>query len=228
MARRPALHVRRPSDQRLVVPEPDRLAVPLRKQLRVILADQYFADEVVGDAGEELHLVRRHEHFHVADAPDVPPAHEPFGVAERRHPLRRVVDGLVVIHLRHARLVLGRQQRQHRRSLRQVAVQPLPFGRPLKRAAKIPAVPVRKRRARMRGHAAVALGLRSQRLVVFLGGLVRVRAHELVEFHSDVAVAPMPDALAHPHVGELGGRVAARVTRVGPVLAVEVVVLRRE
>src|SRR5690606_27378421 len=42
------------------------------------------------------------------------------------------------------------------------------------------------------------------------------------------AVTPVTDAALYPHLGELVGCVAARVARIGPVLAVEVEVLRGE
>src|SRR5690606_13833891 len=74
---RPALHVRGPCDERVAVPEPDRLAVPLRDLLDMLAADQHLAQEVVRDAGDELHLGRRHERLALADPALRPPAHQP-------------------------------------------------------------------------------------------------------------------------------------------------------
>jgi hypothetical protein len=48
------------------------------------LVDQDLAHEIVGDAGDELHLMRRHEHLDLVHRELGPPAHEPLGIAKRR------------------------------------------------------------------------------------------------------------------------------------------------
>ena len=166
---RPGLHVGRPDDELIAVPEADALAVPLRHFHHVLLIDQDLAHEIVGDAGRELDLVRRHEHLDLVHRELGPPAHEAFGIAERGHPLRGVRYGLVIAHLNEPLLILGRQQRYEGRGLQIAAVGPLI----LACAAPIPTVPVRHRGARVLRRAAARLGCGLQRRVVLGGRRVR-------------------------------------------------------
>src|SRR5690606_19556316 len=75
--RGPRLDVRRPGDQRVAVPEADRLAVPARHvgaQARYgavhveLAADVHLRDEVAGDAGQDLHEIGRDQHLTRIDA----------------------------------------------------------------------------------------------------------------------------------------------------------------
>ena len=170
--------------------------------------------------------MRRREHLDRSSERRLrPPAHEPFGITEGRHPLRSVGHAFVKIHLHHSLLILRREQREHRGRLQIDAPDPLIFVP----AALVVAIPIGERLSRVNRRAAGLPGFGHQGLVVFSRRLVAVRADDLLDRVVAIAVAPVRDAiLARPHVGQLPRRVASRVTLVGPVRAIQVEVLRRE
>src|SRR5665213_214781 len=103
----PALDISSPGDQGIAVPETDRLAIPLGHLLHVLAADQYFAQEVVGNTREELHTRGRDAQLEVsATRGPRPPAGEAFRQAKGGAPLLRVIHRLVVEHLDVALLIL--------------------------------------------------------------------------------------------------------------------------
>src|SRR6185436_8056195 len=122
--RDPALDVRRPGDQRVAVPEADRLAEPLRHvgpearhdaALVEFATDVDLRDQRFRGVAHVENQLGRHDEAHVAAAVLREAPHEPFGPAVRARPLRGVA-ARVVIHLLHeALLVLGLQQREIRR-----------------------------------------------------------------------------------------------------------------
>ena len=184
--------------------------------------------------GDHLHVPRRHRQLEVPGLRGLrPPADEPFGPAERRAPLRRVGDRLVIGGLHHALLIFGCEQREHCRRLRDA---PDPFRAAICGAvALVVAVPVGHRGLRVHRRPALRLGLGHQCLVVLLGRLVGVWADDTLTRPVVVAVAPRrrvgrlrADALRIPHRVQLTGVVAAVVALVQPVRAVLVEVLRRE
>ena len=74
----------------------------------MLAADQDLAKQIVRDAAQELHLRwRGHDLDGPAQSELRPPAQQPLGIAEGGHPLRRVADRLVVVHLHHPLLVSG-------------------------------------------------------------------------------------------------------------------------
>ena len=189
---------------------------------------------------------------HSHDGELVPAAHETFGPAVLRRPLRRIRVAGVIGLLDHARLILGRQQRQERRHL--VVPRAIPVR--LRVRAFVVSRPVRLRIGRVAGmHVAArpflellrrrlllrAAALRrfgEQRLVVLLRRLERIRAHD--RFARIVAVAMTPGGRRRPVVADRGRRVrapllldagravAAEIAWVRPELAVLVEVLRGE
>ena len=162
------------------------------------------------------------------------PAHEALGPAVRARPLRRVAAGVVIHLLDEALLVLGREQRQISRDLQDGAVVPRGGFRALARIARSSpaASPACRRSGRPRAR------LLQQRRVVLLGGLERVRAHDLLARIVAIAEAPrgrsrrivadQRNLVRAPDLLEADGRVAAVVAPVGPELAVLVEILGRE
>jgi hypothetical protein len=114
-----ALDVRRPADQRLAVPEPDRLAVPLRdiwpevrRAVAVFLelsADVDLRDQRLRRVAHVENEIGRHDEVDPAAAVLREPAHEALGPAVRARPLRRVAAG-VVVHLLHEALLIFRRE----------------------------------------------------------------------------------------------------------------------
>ena len=103
--RRPALDVRRPGDERVVVPEADRLAVPARHVGADARHDAFFvelpADVDVGEVvarrrAQDLHERRRHHDLMLLRAREVVAPHEAFGPAVLARPLRGVRIAFVV------------------------------------------------------------------------------------------------------------------------------------
>ncbi len=195
--------------------------------------DQHSAEEVVGNAGEEMHLLRRRHDFDLSDGELRPPPHEALGIAVRGVPLRRVVDRFVVVHLHHALLVLRREQRQDGARLVDPAVDPLRAG--ILRRPVVPAIPLGQRLPRVLRGAAGGDRFGHQRVVMFLGGPVGQAALDVVDRVVDAAVAPFSRtgrAAAHsalrPDVGELARRVAAEISGIRPEILVLVEVLRRK
>ncbi len=120
----------------------------------------------------------------------VPAAHEAFGPAVLRRPLRAIRDAFVIGLLHHALLILRREQRQDRRHL--VVPHPVPV-RLTGRVAgmHVAAVPfVRQRRVGLLRRAAALLRLREQRLVVLLRRLERIGAHDRLARIVAVAASP--------------------------------------
>ena len=198
----PADDVRRPRDQRVFVPEADRLAVPARhvgaEPRRLtrhveLAADQDVRDEVARDAGHDLDLLRRHRDVVVADRGLVPAAHEALGPAVLRLPVRDVRVAAVIGLLHEVLLILRRQQRQHRRDLHLARLVPA-----LGRGAAVAARPLVAGHGRVRvlRRAAALRRLGLQRLVVLLRRLERIRAHD--RFARIVAVATSPARRRRP------------------------------
>src|SRR5688572_4030096 len=231
----PRLDVGGPRYERGAVPETDRFAKPLRRLLHVrLLADHHLTQEVVGDARDELNVPRGHRELEISCARRLrPPADEPFGPAERRAPLRRVGDRLVVGGLNHVGLVLRREQCQHGRGLRDT---PDPLGAAIGLAVPlVVTVPIGHGGFRVDRRPALGLGRSHQRFVMFLRRLVRIRAHDSLARPVLVAVAPRggflrlrADATRVPHRVQLPRRVAAVIPLVQPVRAVLIEVLRGE
>ncbi len=178
----PALDVRRPRDQRVAVPEADGLAVPTRHVLTQarhvaveleLAADVHRRDEVARDARDDLHDRRRSDDVMLPHGRFVPAAHEAFGPAVLRRPLRFVRVAVVIGLLHEARLILRRQQRQNRRHL------DVPHAVPVlvvRRAAgvHVPTRPLFQRFcARLLLRAAALRRLGEQRRVMLLRGLER-------------------------------------------------------
>ena len=237
----PPLDVGRPGDQRVPVPEPDRVAVPLAP-LRGI-AEWKFAIKVNGPVhavADEQHDLRRHEDA----APLVargPLPHVALRPAVGLRPLVGGVDTLVIELLHHPLLVRRGQQRQHRRHLAGAHVVP---HAPLHRQElAVGAVPLGHRLVGVPGRAAAPLRVGHQRLVVLLRRLERVRAHHVLACPVHLAVAPAgrggwsgADAriirartgAAAAHVRHLAGGIAAPVPLVHPQVLVLVEILAGE
>ncbi len=220
----------------------------------MLTSDQHLPEEVVGDAADELHLVGRHGQLEVGGLRGGrPPADETFRIAEGGVPLLRVVHRLMIDHLDITLLILRRQQREDGRRLGDAAPDPALAGarapvrtvgavRRARRVARegiagVIAVPVRRGGLGVDLRPAVRLRLGQQRLVVLLGGLVRIGADDLLAREGvGAGVAPGsgggrvgtdPPLLPH-RLDHLARGVAAVVARVGPVLAVLVEVLAGE
>ncbi len=148
------------------------------------------AQEIGGDAGEELDVPGRHGELEIAALRGLrPPAHESFGIAEGRFPLRRVIDGLVVIHLHHALLIFGSEQRQDGGDLVHGAPDPLGAVIGLL-VASVVAIPIGRGGFGVNGGSALGLGGREQGFVMFLGGLIRIGADDFFARVIGAAIAP--------------------------------------
>ena len=170
--RLPGLHVARPRDQRVAVPEADRVAVPARHRgaqarnaaVRDVLhvelaADVDVRDEVARDTRRDLHEVRRRDDVVLPDGERVVAPHEAFGPAEGRRPDRVAAD-LVVGLLHRPLLVLRRQQRQQRRDLRVRAPVPRLLVARARHRALVDAVPLDGRKVLERVDARAAAAAR--------------------------------------------------------------------
>ena len=153
-----------------------RPTLKCRMKFSALLAMSCTRSGVVDEIHREVRLAREH-------------AHEAVRPAELRRPQRRVVDGLVVVHLHRAPAVLRRQQREDRRGLVDRREEPLRrFGQVRRRCvrlaralghelqgdrAAVSPVPVGRRIfARVDRRPAMRRGFREQRLVVLLRALV--------------------------------------------------------
>ena len=194
-------------------------------------ADEHASKKIVGHAGEHLNLRRGRHDLDVINREFRPPAHESFGITVGGIPLRRVVHGLVIVHLNHPLLVFRREQGEDGAGLVDAAV--LPLG---EIPAGVPSIPVGYGLFCIDRRTAGCFGLSHQRVVVFLRGLVGKLALDVVDGIVVVAVAPfggarriVADAAApRPHVGQLARRVASGVALVEPHRLVFVEVLRRK
>ena len=83
----PTLNVGRPGDQRIFVPETDRLAVPARHvcteprnhAVHIEFApDMDVGDEIARNAGQDLDDIGRHQDVMLPDSKLVPATHESF------------------------------------------------------------------------------------------------------------------------------------------------------
>ncbi len=185
-------------------------------------SDQDLAQEVGGDAGQELDLVRVHCELEIPALRGLgPPAHKSFRITERGVPLWRIVYAFVIVILDHALLILRSEHGQYCGNLVDSPPGPLRIG--IRVVPAIPPIPIRNRCLRVDGGAALRFRCRHQCVVMFLGGLIRIRAHDLLPRVIRVAVAPRSRArrigantAGGPNIRHLTGSVTPEVPLVRP------------
>ena len=242
--RKPPLDIRGPRDERVPIPEPDRLAVPARDvrpesrdgaRFIELARKMDVRDEVRRRRVEDLHELRRDDHLRRARRVLRETAHEAFGLTIGTRPLRRIRRGIVIHLLHQTLLVFGREQREIRRNLHEAAVIP---GRGLGAVTKVFTVPVRQPIAGVYRRPAFGFAFRQQRGVMLLRSMERVWADDLRARIVALAITPgggggrvIADRRRlrrAPLRFEALRRVASEIPRVRPQRAVTVEIPRRE
>src|SRR5262245_25813604 len=226
----PALNVGCPGDQRIAVPETDRVSVPLRnirsqRKLSVQVDD---APHVAATAAQKCNDLWSHDDAAGFGACG-PLAHEPLGPAVRSGPLVSGVDTLVIDLLHHALLMFRRQQGQQSWNL--IGARVVPDATSFRSILPIRAVPFGHGFVRMFGRAAARFRVGSERLVMLFRRLERIGAHDVLARPIHLAISPpgcsrrlasdswvgrAGAGAAAAHVGDLSWSVAAPVPLVFP------------